>query len=169
MGILLVLGCRGDVVDLGGELKLGEDGPEARLQTALLRGGKFLGDAEVGQAHEGLLDILQAFLALQQRGRGDGTGMGLGTKQAEGRGQECAAVRGVRHAVGAEEREGFALCQLMRLEATEHGVLVVLREGAQRVGDGRPEAAGSQGGLRRGGKLFADHLAAGNPVGLPVQ
>jgi hypothetical protein len=81
-GILLVLGCRGDVVDLGGELKLGEDGTQARLQAALLHGGQFLWDAEIGQAHEGLLDILQAFLAFVEGGRGDGTGMGLGTQKA---------------------------------------------------------------------------------------
>jgi hypothetical protein len=169
MGLLLVHGCQGDVVDLGGELKLGEGGTEAGLQAALLRGGKLLGDAEVGEAHEGLLDILQAFLALVEGGRGDGAGMGLGTKQAEGRVQEEAAVRGVRHAVGADEREGLTLRQLMGPESPQHGVLVVVREGAQRVGDGGTECAGGQGGLRRRGQLFGDQEPTGDPLGFPLQ
>jgi hypothetical protein len=169
MGLLLVLGCRGDVVDLGGELKLGEDGTEAGLQAALLRGGKLRGDAEVGQAHEGLLDILQAFLALVEGGRGDGAWMGLGPKDTERRVQERAAVGGVGHAVGADEREGLTLCQLMGLETTEHGILVVVRESAQGVGDGGTEAAGSQCALRRGGQPFGDQEATCDPFGFPVQ
>jgi hypothetical protein len=56
IGVSLCVG----VVSASGIFKLGEDALEPGLEAALFRRGEFFGDGKVGEAHEGLVDVLQA-------------------------------------------------------------------------------------------------------------
>jgi hypothetical protein len=60
--------CNG-VVSTGGVFKLGEHTFELCLEAALFGRGELFGDGEVGEAHEGFVDVLEASLEHYGGGR----------------------------------------------------------------------------------------------------
>ncbi len=88
------------VVSAGGVFELGEHALEPGLEAALLGGGELVGNDKAGEAHEGLVDVLEALLEGSGGGRAYGIGCGLSPHHSQGCFEELATVRLVGHTVG---------------------------------------------------------------------
>lgn len=111
-------------------MELGQHAAKSRLEAALFGRRKLLGNAELGEAHQGLLDVLQAPLQRCGRGGGGEAGRRLGPQHAQGRAQKLAAVRFVGQAVSGDERQSLTELQAVALHGAQESVLILGGQGA---------------------------------------
>jgi len=152
-----------------GGAKLLDDTAQECLQAAFLRGSHRLGNSEIGKADQSLPDVLQAFLAVDEGRRGGRAGVWLRAQKIHGSFQESTAVLFIRHPVGADQSESFAVLQAMATDAGKKGILFGGGHSAQGVSHGRAESSRGQRVLRCGGQTLGDLHAAGDPLGLSVK
>jgi len=147
---------------------LGDPAKEC-LHTTFLRGSHRLGNLEIGKADQCLPDVLQAFLAVDEGRRGGRAGVWLRAQKIHGSFQESTAVLFIRHPVGADQSESFAVLQAMATDAGKKGILFGGGHSAQGVSHGRAESSRGQRVLRCGGKTLRDLQTAGDPLGFSVE
>ncbi len=84
----------------GGGLELSEHALEPRLEAALFGRSELLGNEKVLEAHQRLVDVLQAPLEDDGGGRAHGTGRGLSPRHTQGRSHQLTPILLVGHTVG---------------------------------------------------------------------
>jgi hypothetical protein len=139
--IVVSLWIRGATVSAGGGLELGEHALKPGLEAALFGRSELLGNEKVLEAHEGLVDVLQAPLEDDGGWGAHGTGRGLGPHHCEGRPEELTPIRLVGHTVSGQERESFAQRQAVAAHYAQDGILILFWQGAQGVGQSRTDGA----------------------------
>ena len=137
------------VVSAGGCFELGEHALKTGLEAPLFSRSELCGDDKAGEAHDGLVDVLEAPLERCGGGRAHRIGRGLSPHHTQGRSEELTPVRLVGHPVGCEQSESLAGLEAVTLHGAKDGFLILCGQGAQRVGQ-----SGSKGAP---GKLFLGH------------
>jgi len=115
-------------------LQLGEHAAKPRLQAAFFGRSELLRNGELGEAHQGLLDVLKTPLEHGGGGRDGRAGCGLRPQHSQGRSQEPAPVRFVGHTVGGDQRQSLGELQSVALHGAQRGLLLLGGQGAQGVG-----------------------------------
>jgi hypothetical protein len=139
----------------GGRAQLRHHGAQACLEPPRFRRADLGRNLEVRQCLQRPLDVLQALLALGGERRVGETGRLL-PQPSQRRFQKSTPFGRLGQAVGGQKREGLAQRKVMALDAAQQGLLVGHGEGAQGVGEGRPDPSPSEGSLRCGGELGCD-------------
>lgn len=94
--------------ETGGLLELGEHAAMPRLETSGFGGSELFGNGKLGEAHERLVDVLEALLELGGGGRGGGARCGLGPDHTERCPEKLTSVGLAGDTVGGEEPERLA-------------------------------------------------------------
>ncbi len=149
----------------GGGLELGEHALKPGLETALFGRSELLGNEKVLEAHERLVDVLQAPLEDDGGWGAHGTGRGLGPHHTQRRSQQLTPIRFVGHAVSGQERESFAQRQAVALHGAQDGVLILLGQGAQGVGQSGTDGAMGNLLFGHGRQVSSDVHPTSYPLG----
>jgi len=150
-------------------LELIEHTPVLGLDPSLLRGRKLWRNREVDELHQGLADVLEAFLEFGGLLGSGGAGSRLGPDQAERCSEELAPVRIVGHAVGGDEDKSLTVLEAVLVDGAQDGVLVFFGQGAQGMCQAGTYRGVSELVLGRGSQACSDVHASGYPLGFSLK
>lgn len=149
-------------------MQFGQDAPSDRLEAATLGGREVIGQGEAREVAQCLGEATKA--PLQHDGaRREHRRRRLGAHGVHRRGEETLAIRLVGDAICADENDGVASAEAMAQGGVDQRVLVFLRQGAQRVREGRADLSRRKLLAPRYAEASADGLAACDPVGAVPQ
>ncbi|MBI4570772.1 MAG: hypothetical protein HY723_02395 [Chloroflexi bacterium] len=139
-----------------------------RFEPAALGGREVVGEAEGTQIRERLPELSEALLQVAGARRQHRRGRRR-SHHAERVLDELLAVALVGNAVGVNQRERLAGTKVVARHGREHGVLVVVRERAQRVRQRRADGAAAELVLGRERQARAQGETTRHPRGLAAE
>lgn len=154
-----------EAVSGGGALELGKDASKPRLKAPLLGRSQFLGDDEVGEAQQGLLDVVQTLLERGGGRRACGARRRLVAQRTEGSTQDLAAVGFVGHTIGTDQGKGLAQGKAGSLDGGQQGILVLGRQSTEGVSQGRTDGPLGKLVFAQRRQVSAEVDSASHPVG----
>lgn len=142
--------------------KLVEDASIERFDAAALRPCELIGDGHLLEVDQRVSDGLEP--GFEGDGHGGERRRRLGLQASLGVAEQLASVVVVGDAIGADQGDGFVAAQPVALDGADQGVLLLVGQGTERVGEGGADLGVGQLLLGRGAEVPADVEAAGHPA-----